>query len=45
MAPSKANMRPLATDSAASDLAAAQRVLSYASDALLSLSRSLDGDF
>jgi arabinose-5-phosphate isomerase len=45
MAPPKANMRPLATDSAASDLAAAQRVLSYASDALLSLSRSLDGDF
>ena len=43
MAPSKTSLKPAA--SGHSDLAAAQRVLSYASDALTALSAALDGEF
>ncbi len=45
MAPSKANLTPVTGDSAASDLAAARRVLTTAASALASLADCLDGDF
>jgi arabinose-5-phosphate isomerase len=45
MTPSKANAQPVVQDNAAGDLAAAHRVLSHASEALLTLSASLNGDF
>ena len=45
MAPPKANMQPVVQDNAAGDLVAAHRVLRYASEALLTLSASLNGDF
>ena len=45
MAPSKANLTPVTGDSAASDLAAARRVLTTASAALANLADCLDGDF
>ena len=49
MAPSKPSLKsvkgPSAPEPAADDLAAARRVLAYASEALTSLAASLDGDF
>ncbi len=45
MSPSKANLAPVTVDSAASDLAAARRVLSTAAAALGSLADGLGADF
>ncbi len=45
MSSSKANLTPVTVDNAASDLAAARRVLSTAAAALGSLADCLDGDF
>ncbi len=45
MSPSKANLSPVTVDSAASDLAAARRVLSTAAAALGSLADGLGADF
>lgn len=45
MSPSKANLTPVTVDNAASDLAAARRVLGTAAAALGSLADCLDGDF
>ncbi len=45
MSPSKAALRPAVHENAAGDLTAARRVLSYASEALNTLSASLDDDF
>ncbi|MCP5410633.1 MAG: KpsF/GutQ family sugar-phosphate isomerase [Alphaproteobacteria bacterium] len=45
MVPSEAKLQPAVPESAAGDLAAARRVLGLASEALLTLSASLDGDF
>lgn len=45
MSPSKANLTPVTVDNAASDLAAARRVLSTAAAALESLANCLDADF
>lgn len=45
MSPSKANLTPVTVDNAASDLAAARRVLSTAAAALGSLADCLDADF
>ena len=45
MAPSKENLTPVTGDSAASDLAAARRVLTTASAALANLADCLDDDF
>ena len=45
MATSKANLTPVTGDSAASDLAAARRVLTTAASALGNLADCLDGDF
>ncbi|MBN9589312.1 MAG: KpsF/GutQ family sugar-phosphate isomerase [Alphaproteobacteria bacterium] len=45
MASSRAKIQPAISESVASDLAAARRVLSFASEALMTLSASLDGDF
>jgi arabinose-5-phosphate isomerase len=45
MAPVKASLHSLSGDVAAKDLAVARRVLSTASEALISLADTLDGDF
>lgn len=45
MAPSKASLHALGSDTAAADLAAARRVLTMASEALAGLAVALDGDF
>jgi arabinose-5-phosphate isomerase len=45
MSPSKANLTPVAGETAATDLAAARRVLTTASAALNTLADALDGDF
>ena len=45
MASPRARVQPAVLESVATDLAAARRVLNFASEALMALSASLQGDF